>query len=61
MRIAVLDAGLFPDAGTLEQAVAHLGADHAVVRLAAGRPDVGEEDWDRMLEAVLTADLVLTT
>ncbi len=61
MRIAVLEAGLFPDAGTLDAALARLEEDHAVVRLEAVRQGMDEEDWDRLLEAILASDLVVTT
>lgn len=61
MRIAVLEADLFPDAGTLRAALARLEERHAVVRLEAARRGMGEGDWDRLLEAILASDLVVTT
>jgi hypothetical protein len=61
MRILQLHTGLFPDADTIVEALAGLASGDAVERIDISRPEMGEEDWDRVVEAVLASDRVITT
>ncbi len=63
MRIVILETGLFPDRQTVEGAVAWLEEDLAAHSLS--RHDVRghiltEQECDGLLDAILTADLVVT-
>jgi hypothetical protein len=60
MRIALLETDLFPEGEVMSAAIARLEAEHEVVRFDAVRPCMGEDEWDTLLDAVLSSDLVLT-
>ena len=59
MNILILNTGLFPEKGVLEDALVQLGSDHVVYRYDA---DAGltDDDWDRTVQALVSADRVIT-
>jgi len=59
MKIFVLNTGLFPEKVVLEEALAQLGPDHEVSRHDA---DAGldDDDWDRAVQALVSADRIIT-
>jgi len=59
MKIFILNTGLFPEKGALEEALAQLGSDHEVSRhdVETGLTD---DDWDRTVEALVSADRIIT-
>lgn len=59
MKIFVLNTGLFPENAALEDALARLGSDHEVSRHDADASQT-DEDWDRAVQALVTAERVLT-
>ena len=59
MKIFVLNTGLFPEKGVLEDALAQLGPDHEVLRHDA-EAEGTDDDWDRAVRALLSADRVMT-
>jgi hypothetical protein len=61
MRVALLATGLFPESEVMSAVIARLEAEHEVVRIDAARPCIGEDEWDTLLDAILSSDLVLTT
>lgn len=60
MKILELDIGLFPDAQTVMAAVRRLEPTHHVDSIDLRRPDLRDEDWDRVVDAILDADLTIT-
>ena len=58
MKIFILNTGLFPEKGALEDALAQLGSDHEVSRrdVEAGLTD---DDWDRTVQALVSADRII--
>ncbi len=57
--VIVLHTDLFPDAATVEAATASaFGADAR--RFDLRRPDMEAADWDRITDALLAADCVIT-
>ena len=59
MNIAVLDTGLFPDRGTVEDALAELRACHRVQCCDATGAAVSDEQWSRVLDEILASDVVI--
>ena len=59
MKIFVLNTGLFPEKGVLEDALAQLGSDHEVSRHDADA-ELTDDDWDRAVQAILSADRIIT-
>ena len=59
MKIFVLNTGLFPEKGMLDEALEQLGSGHEVTRYDA---DAGltDEDWDRAVQALVSAERVIT-
>ncbi len=61
MHILALHTGLFPDAQTLAAALVSLEAQHRVERMDVSQPEMENGEWDRVLAAILRADVVVTT
>lgn len=59
MEVVVLEAGIFPDRETVEQAVYRLEGEHSVVFFDVLHPEIGESDWDRVLHQMLAADRII--
>ena len=59
MKIFVLNTGLFPEKAVLEDALAQLGSDHKVSRYNADAK-LTDDDWDRTVQAIVSADRVIT-
>lgn len=59
MKIFVLNTGLFPEKDALEDALAQLGSDHEVSRHDAGGERT-DDDWDRTVQALVSADRIIT-
>ena len=59
MKIFVLDTGLFPEKGVLEDALAQLGPDHEVSRYDADGEHT-DDDWDRAVQALVSAERIIT-
>jgi hypothetical protein len=59
MKIVVLNTGMFPEKGALEDALAQLGPDHEVSRHDA-EGEHADDDWDRTVQAIVSADRVIT-
>lgn len=59
MKIVVLNTGLFPEEDVIEDALAQLVPTHEVSRhdAVAGLSD---EDWDRAVQAIMSAERVIT-
>jgi ribosomal protein L20A (L18A) len=59
MKIVILNTGLFPEKGVLEEALAQLGSEHEVSRrdVDAELPDA---DWDAIVQALVSADRIIT-
>lgn len=61
MNILALRTGLFPDADTVDAALAALKGAHEVAWMDATRPEMGDGAWDAVLAAILAADLIITS
>jgi hypothetical protein len=59
MKIFVLNTGLFPEKGMLEDALAQLAPDHEVTRHDADA-ELADADWDRAVQALVSADRIIT-
>jgi len=59
MKIVILNTGLFPEKGMLEEALAELGAEHEVSRHDVD-VDLPDADWDRAVQALVFADRIVT-
>ena len=59
-KLVILQTGLFPDAGTLERALSRLEEAEGASRHDLKDPGLGPAGWDRVAEAILTADKVVT-
>jgi NAD(P)-dependent dehydrogenase (short-subunit alcohol dehydrogenase family) len=59
MDVVVLNAGIFPDRATVEEALSRLpaGCTRSIVEVL--RPGSDERDWDRVLDRLLTADRIV--
>lgn len=60
MNIVQLDTGLFPDAQTVAAAVRQMTPAHRVDVIEIWRQDMQESDWDRVISALLAADLIVS-
>lgn len=60
MKILELNTGLFPDAQTVAAAVKRLGPAHRVDSIDVRRADMRDEDWNRVVDAILDADLTIS-
>ena len=61
MKILELHTGLFPDAQTVVAALRRLESAHRVDSIDLRRRDMKDEDWDRIVAAILGSDLTITT
>ena len=59
MDVVVIDAGIFPDRETLEEALSRLPAGCMRTIVEVSHPGRGEGDWDRVLDRLLTADRIV--
>jgi hypothetical protein len=59
MKIFVLDTGLFPEKGVLEDALVQLGPEHEVSRHDVNA-ELTDDDWDRIVQGLASADRILT-
>ena len=59
MKIFVLNTGLFPEKGVLENALAQLESDHEISRHDA-EAGLTNDDWDRAVQALVSADRIIT-
>jgi ribosomal protein L20A (L18A) len=59
MKIFVLNTGLFPEKGVLEDALAQLGPNHEVSRHDVD-VEIADDDWDRAVQALVSADRIIT-
>lgn len=59
-RLVVLETGLFPDAKTLEGALSGLAKPDGISRHDLQDPGLDPAGWDRVAEAILAADKVVT-
>ncbi len=59
MSIVVLRTDLFPDARTLEAAV-QAACDGTPTTFDLTRPDMEEADWERIVDALLSAERIIT-
>ncbi|MEW6133680.1 MAG: hypothetical protein AB1591_11040 [Pseudomonadota bacterium] len=57
MNIVVLKTDLFPDADTVEAALAF---EPGLPHFDLARPDMEETDWECVLDALLSAECVIT-
>ncbi|MHB8347917.1 MAG: hypothetical protein ACYDHM_12190 [Acidiferrobacterales bacterium] len=60
MNIVVLNTGLFPDRKTMEDALSELEAVHSVYRCDATGVPKSDEEWNKVLDALLASDVVVT-
>lgn len=60
MKILELNTGLFPDAQTVTAAVKRLEPPHRVDSIDVRRADMRDEDWNRVVDAILDADLTIS-
>ncbi|MDP2826294.1 MAG: hypothetical protein Q8O52_26855 [Sulfuritalea sp.] len=60
MNIVQLNTGLFPDAQTVEAALRRMAETHRVDTIDIRSRDMQEDDWDRVISAILVADLVVS-
>ncbi|HSQ80499.1 MAG TPA: hypothetical protein VLU54_05070 [Casimicrobiaceae bacterium] len=59
MDVVVLNAGIFPDRDTVEQALSRLPARCTRSIVEVSRQASGECDWDRVLDRLLAADRII--
>jgi len=59
VNVVVLKLGIFPDAGTVEQALARLPRECVQSVFEISQPGGGERDWDRVLDGLLAADRII--
>ena len=60
MKIVAIHTGLFPDAMAVAAALTRIEPTHPVVRIDLTRPNMGEEEWDAAVAAILASDLAVT-
>lgn len=61
MNIVQLNTGLFPDAQTVIAAVGQMAPTHRVDTVDIRSRDMQDSDWDRVIAAILAADLIVST
>lgn len=59
MKIFILDTGLFSGSQVLEDALKQLGAEHEISRHNANS-GLTDDDWDRIIQGLASADRVIT-
>jgi hypothetical protein len=59
MKIFVLNTGLFPEKGVLEDALVQLGSDHEVSRHDADA-ELTDDDWNHAVQTLMSADRIIT-
>jgi len=59
MKIIVLDTGLFPEKGVLEDALEQLEADQEVSRHDINA-ELTDSDWDHVVQALVSADRIIS-
>lgn len=60
MRIAIISTDLFPDREMVETSLSELEGEHEITRFDATRPELTEQDWDGLLDCLLTSDKIVT-
>ena len=55
----VLKLDIFPDAATVERALARLPRDCVQTVFEVSKPERGAGDWDRVLDRLLAADRII--
>lgn len=58
--LLVLEAGLFPDAATLDDALSHAPETSAIHRQKVTSEKMDDAAWDRLLADILAARTILT-
>lgn len=58
--VIVLTASLYPDVGTMEEALASLTLTQGMRRIAIPTSNADEQAWDAILDAILKAEKVVT-
>lgn len=61
MNIVQLNTGLFPDAQTVIAALRQVVPAHRVDIIDIRGRDMQEGDWDRVIAAILAANLIVST
>jgi len=59
MNVAVIKTDLFPDTSTMERGIEHFYASCNVYNYDATRANLKDEDWDQMLDEVLSAERII--
>ena len=59
MNIVVLNTNLFSEKGAVEDALAQLGSEHEVTRYETDA-ELTDDDWDRAVQAITSADRIIT-
>ncbi len=59
MKIFVLETPLFPEKRVIENALAQLEPEHEVTRYDTGT-ELTDADWDRAVQALTSADRIIT-
>ena len=60
MKILELNTGLFPDTQTVTAALRQMKPTHRVDTIDVRRRDMTDEDWNRVIDAILGSDLTIT-
>lgn len=61
MTIIELTTGLFPDVQTVSAALRQMEKTHVVETIDLRQRDLGEKDWDEVMQKLLAADRIITT
>ncbi|MDZ7663318.1 hypothetical protein [Thiohalophilus sp.] len=56
MNIAILDSGLFPDRTTMDEAVNYFEPHYNFYRWNLTDPTLTRDDWDQIVDELLSAD-----
>lgn len=56
----ILDLGLYPDSSSIRTLLGETGADGEVETLTLDAAAMSADEWDRVLEKILSADKCLT-
>ncbi|MEW5880386.1 MAG: hypothetical protein AB1761_08075 [Pseudomonadota bacterium] len=60
MRVVVLKTGTYPDAETVQAALHVLASTDSVLAFDLCKPEHDEEFWDRVVDAIANAGVVMT-
>ena len=60
MNILQLNTGLFPDAQTVMSALQVPAGPDRITTIDLTRRDLRESDWDAVIQAILTADRIIS-